>query len=184
VAEQFRTQLRAQVNRNDPIVGNALKKLDKAWAHKLRIEDASNRATATGIYSPQQLLTSIKKLDTSKGKGAFARGRAFDQKYAQAADNILGSLPAKESANLLQTMSAMYLMGRHPVAIGLPASIAGAASYTPGVKQLVKIMTSGKRSPKIDMVTRNVVGQALRKYGTEGTEEPEGKKYTAKKKKD
>lgn len=184
VAEKFRGQLRAQVNRNDPIVGNALKKLDKAWAHKLRIEDASNRATATGIYSPQQLLTSIKKLDTSKGKGAFARGRAFDQKYAQAAENILGSTPPKEHGNLLQTMSMMYLMGRHPLAVGLPMTVGGVASYTPGVKQLVKLLVSGKRNPQVELASRSAVGQALRKYGTEETEEPETKTYTAKKKKD
>ena len=169
VADKMRQQLRAQVARNDPAVGTQLKKLDTAWAHKLQIENATNRAN--GVYSPKQLLTTIKALDTSKGKGRSARGQALDQRYAQASEEILGSAPSKESTNLLQTSGAAYMLQKHPILLGLPASTIAGLSYTPGLKRLAKVLLTGKRGPKTEASIRALIAQNLRKYGTENREE-------------
>ena len=170
VALKFKDQLRAQVSRNDPVVGAALKKLDKAWAHKLRIENASNRATATGVYSPQQLLTSLKMMDTSKGKGAFSRGKAFDQNYTQAAEDIIGSAPSKEHSNFLQTASMLYAMGRHPLAIGLPVSATAGANYTPGLKKIIEFLATSERPKGVEVMLRSQIPTILRKKYTENRE--------------
>lgn len=167
IADKFRQQLRAQVGRNTPEIADRLKALDKTWAHKLRIENATNRST-TGIYSPKQLLTTLKMLDTSKGRGRFARGQALDQDYARAADNILGSAPPTEHSNPMQTLAALYVMMRHPIAVGGPAAALGIPAYTPGLKQLTKVLVSGKRSPEVEQNIRNLVSQTVRQRNTEG----------------
>lgn len=144
LALKVKDNLRAQVSRTHPKLAAELKALDSAWARKLRIENATNRST-TGIYSPKQLLTSIKMLDPSKGRGKFARGQALDQDWAKAADDVLGSATPAEHANLMQTAMAYYTMLRHPVKVGLPIGAFGLINYTPGVRDLAKILATTKR---------------------------------------
>lgn len=169
LADKFRVQLRAQVGRNDPAVGAALKKLDKGWALKLQAEDATSRAK--GFYSADQLLTSIKKLDRSKNKGKFARGQALDQRHAEAVEELLGKASPQEHANLMQTSGITYLATKHPLTVGVPLGLMASLSYTPGVKQLAKALITGKRNPKIPKAAQLALAQALRKNYTENREE-------------
>ena len=144
VALKLKDNLRAQISRSHPQIAARLKTLDRAWAHKTRIENATNRST-TGIYSPKQYLTTLKMLDASKGRGQYARGKAFDQQWARAADEVLGSAPPAEHANLMQSAMAYWAMARHPFKVGAPALTLGALNYAPGVKQLAKILATTKR---------------------------------------
>ncbi len=165
VADKLRGQLRAQVSRNTPEVAGELKNLDRAWAHAVRIENATNRAK--GVYSPDQLKTTIKTLDTSKNRGAFARGQAFDQEYAQAAESILGKVASKETANPLQTTAITHLMTKHPILVGTPLSVAMTASYTPGLKKLIEFLATSKRPKAIEKNFGTIVSQMVRKSQTE-----------------
>jgi hypothetical protein len=165
VAEKVRQQLRAQVARNTPEVAGRLKALDKAWAHSLRIEDATRRALAhggDGVYSPANYMTSIRVLDKSKNKGQSARGKALDQKYAQAAQNLLGTKSVPETVNLRDALLAAYVAIQNPVKTGLLAP-ASAALYTPGIKELVKAILTKKRPKAIENApTAAFTGQGLR----------------------
>lgn len=155
LAEQVRKQLRELVKRNTPEVGQKLDKLDKAWAKSVLIEDATNRALANGdgIYSPSQLVTSIKKLDTSTRKGASARGRAAGQKEAEAARMVLGSGGVGSKASLKESLIGAGTLGGvgwfNPVIPAL-AGTSLAASYTPGVKRLTQLGLTAKRPGWID----------------------------------
>ena len=144
VALKLKDNLRAQISRSHPQIAARLKTLDRAWAHKTRIENATNRST-TGIYSPKQYLTTLKMLDASKGRGRYAQGKAFDQQWARAADEVLGSAPPAEHANLMQSAMAYWAMARHPFKVGGPALALGALNYAPGVKQLAKVLATTKR---------------------------------------
>lgn len=155
VAESVRKQMQTLITRHSPEAGQELKGVERAYAHSMRIEDASNRALAgnESVYSPAQLLTSIKKLDLSLNKNASARGKAFDQQYAQAASKVLGhgSVP-KVSVRETSVMAGALGLGSTFVSpmLAVFTGGAGAGLYGPGVKRITQAILSGKRPSKID----------------------------------
>lgn len=158
LAESFRKQLRMQVARNTPDVGVELKKLDRAWARMVQLEKASIKDSVNLTYSPRELLNTIKQLDTSPRKGAFARGKAFGQKEAQAAADVLGSKKVPETESWFQTGGMGYLAKQ---ALGIPATLtAGAAAYAPGIKRITQAILAGDRNKLIPKkLSDSILGQ-------------------------
>jgi hypothetical protein len=154
LAEQTRKQMQTIIQRQTPEVGQALKQVERGWAHKMRIEDASNRAlqnNETG-YSPGQYLMSLKKLDISGGKSAYARGKAFDQQYGEAAGKVMGLGPAKKVSlkEMGYTAGGLTAAGlASPTLAGTIAGVGGAL-YVPGLKQGTKALLTGTRPKAID----------------------------------
>jgi hypothetical protein len=150
-ADKVRMAARELVSRVNPTAGARLKRLDSAWAHKLRIEEASKGASAQekGVYAPQELLSATQRLDTSKAKGRFARGEAFDQPYAQSAMEVVGHKPAK-GGSVLGTAAIGFGSGGTIVPVAL-------AAYAPGIKRLTQLLTDGRLGKRLDRLTPNTV---------------------------
>lgn len=156
LAEKMRQQGKALIKRTQPELGKELDALDGAWAHQMRIENATNRGMSAGdgIYSPSQYLTSVKQLDGTKGHVAAARGRAFEQDYGRAGAEILGSTPVPEKLSPQATSSTALALGLGgwgtsgvvPAIVGTGATLA----YTPGLKRLTQALLTGKRPEVID----------------------------------
>jgi hypothetical protein len=172
IAEQMRKQGQALVGRANPAAGRKLKNLEGAWAHQSRIEAASRGANRTerGVYAPDDYLASIERLDTSKNKGAAARGQAFDQPYAQDAREVMGGKPGKKVSIQTSGLTAFALSS-----LGLPGAVlAGGAglSYIPGVKRIIQAVIDGRlgKTPKAveEALSQSAAGRTLLK-GTNAT---------------
>jgi hypothetical protein len=166
-AEQARRQVQALVGRANPAAGRRLKTIEGAWAQQARIEAASLGAAkgSRGVYSPDEYLNAIQKLDTSKGKTAVARGRGFDQEYAQNAREIMGSKPGKQ-VSLQNSALTGYLLSNLGIP-GLAVATGLGAGYAPGVKRILQVMVEGKlgKTPKAVETTlgKTPAGRAILK---------------------
>lgn len=162
-AEKVRGQIQALVQRQTPAVAKELKGIEKAWAHSVRLEDATNRALANGgKYSPGHYTAATKKFDTSVRKGASARGTAFDEDYALAASRVLGSKGVPDispgtTATVLGLIGATGVLQANDVqgsqGLGTAAKILGliaAGAYGPGARQVVQKALRGQRSKAVD----------------------------------
>lgn len=172
MAREMKDEITGLVERTNPEMGATLKQIDTGYRHMKTIFDASNRglSTAEGAYGPGQLLTSIKKLDTSVDNGASATGQAFDEPYALAAQKILGSSNAPEKINpgrsalvlatLAGTGAASHVAGSDILPLLMGAG--GTALYAPIIKELTKKVVSGARPAVIDNdLTRQLITQVL-----------------------
>jgi hypothetical protein len=147
--------LRDKIAQQDP--SGKIKATNAAYADFLRLQDAAARSTrADQIFTPEQLLSAVKSLDSSKRKGAFARGQARMQETAEAGRGVLGTtVPESGTSPRMLTQSAATGLA----ALGLgtagvpssaiaPAIMAGggvAAMYSkPG---LATIRTLGQLGP-------------------------------------
>lgn len=144
-AEQVRRQMQALVGRTDPAVGAKLKRVEKAWAHQIRIEAASNTQSAMnqrGVYAPSEYLGAVRRLDTSKRKAKVARGKGMDQPYAQNAQQIIGDKPTSKASLPTAAAGAAALHYGGPLTVAVATALG--AGYTPGVKRLVQAIVDGK----------------------------------------
>lgn len=86
--------------RSNPKSAAELRKIDSAYAKYLRMEKASSSTQADGFFTPSAYNQAVKRMDTSKRKGAFARGQALEQDIADAAKTVLGDkLPNSGTAD-------------------------------------------------------------------------------------
>jgi len=77
------------LQRNNPIgLSQKLRDTDLAFAKYVRLEQAAVKSK-DGIFSPPQLLSSVRQVDGSVRKGAFARGDSLMQPLAEAGNNVL-----------------------------------------------------------------------------------------------
>lgn len=160
-AEQVRKQAQALVSRANPAAGRRLKQLENAWAHQVRIEAASRGAAKAtrGVYTPDEYLNAIERLDTSRNKDAVARGRGLDQPYAQNAREIIGGKPAKKASIKETAVGAASLhFGGVPAATIVSGLSLG---YVPGVKRLVQALVEGKLGATPKAVTRALQGSKV-----------------------
>jgi hypothetical protein len=89
---QARNEVRALVERHNPVTAPQLRAIDSGWANLTQIENAGAMLGAKeGVISPAQFLNAVKKSDKSLRDRAFAGGTARNQELAQAADAVLSS---------------------------------------------------------------------------------------------
>lgn len=142
---ETQSQLRDLVARSNPSKALELKSINKGFATLLRPESAASKAKS-GIFTPAQLQTATRILDSSGRKKVSARGGALMQDLAETARDILpSSIPDSGTAgrllltggsayastsdnNTLQTLGALGLLG------------SGAYTKT-GQKAIQKILT-------------------------------------------
>lgn len=163
--------IRDQVRFNNPEVGSQLSGLEKGWAHLARIQDATRRAaTNDGIYTPNQLMQSTIKLDTSGRKVLSAEGQAFEQPYARAAQTVMGTgQPVKavlrDAGWTLGTLATLgagghYLGGTAADVLPMLGGVA-AAGYLPGIRRFAQAFMFGRPPAAADIAAvRKVFGGA------------------------
>lgn len=90
--KQAREELKNMLERQAGQEAKELQNVNRAWANF----KPSQRAMASlgaeeGNFTPAQLLNAVKAGDRSLNKGAFARGGALGQQYAEAGKSVLGN---------------------------------------------------------------------------------------------
>lgn len=135
--DEVRQAVRQALIRQNGAAAQDLKKIDYAYSMLTRVEGAgARRATSAGVFTPNDLLQTIKSRDKSARKGAFARGDALMQTFAEYGQAVLpGKLPDTGTTErylydaLIMTAAGLAEQGHisPEAAIGLAA---GAVPYT------------------------------------------------------
>jgi hypothetical protein len=147
--------------RSNPNHADALKAIDTGYAMLVRIEGAAGKTAAAnnemaGLFTPFQLLQSIRASDPSLRHRAFARGDALLQDWGQAGASVLGNrVPNSGTADraLLATLGlggGSYMLN-NPF---IPAGVATATlPYLPGGRQATAALLAGGRGPTAKTVS-------------------------------
>ncbi len=157
------TAMRDALERQNPEYAPQLRNVNRAYAAFARVEGAANRrATAGGLFTPGDLLQSIKNGDKTARKRAFAAGDAMMQDWAESAHRVLGNtMPdSGTTERLLWAGGAGGLLFHNPlVAAG---AVAGAAPYTqPGMDLLRSYVTAAPEArAQLAEAIRNSLTQA------------------------
>lgn len=167
--------VRDSVTRQNPEHAPQLQRINAAWNNLVRIGDAVERAKSTnGLFSPEQLQTSVARMDASlKGK-AFKTGRAAMQDVSQSVVDTVGggrnaSVPwgavrgtLAGGAGLAGIGGTAMVAGGAPLAIPAAAAAAGFGSmYTPLGQRLAQGALSGQRPMPLQ-----TLGQIMREAPT------------------
>lgn len=154
---KFRKQIVGLVGRNDPEAGLQLAKLETAWAKKIQIEDASRRASANGgIPNPSQLMTTVRKYDTSANKGMSERGTAKGAEFARSAQRVMGSKGVPDTVS-------PFLIGN-----GILASAGGAAAAHGGIGTIIPVVQGGLLAAGLSSyvpLVKDIVNAAVIRHG-------------------
>jgi hypothetical protein len=121
---EIQQSLRGAVERSAPEHAGELKAVNEAYAKFVRVQRAAASVTDEGVFSPAQLVNSVKASDGSVRKGAFARGDALMQDFAENAKSVLGS-KVPDSGTPFRVLTAAGLGGGASYLGADPEHIAG-----------------------------------------------------------
>ena len=149
--QEAQSAVRKMVERGNPKYAGELSKVNTAYANLLRVENAAAKQGAKeGVFTPAQLESASRALDTSLRKRASAHGKALMQDLGTAGDVVLAQkLPDSGTASRLMYGLGGAGAGAGYLAAGLPGVAAtgaglglGALAYTqPAQKALASLLT-------------------------------------------
>lgn len=106
-------------------------RVQKAFKTLLPVEKAVANATRTGgVFTPAQLLSASKSVDSTRRKLATARGEGIQQEFAQQAQDVMGkTIPDSGSAGRLGFMYFLDRLFKQPLRTGaaMATGVAGTA---------------------------------------------------------
>lgn len=142
---QLKAELQDMLKRQAGAHAEDLRAVNAGWANFKRVQNAAGKLGADeGNFSPAQFQNSVRALDKSKDKGAFARGTALGQDLGDAGKKVLGS-KVPDSGTPGRLMMSGLTAGGAGMAINpvIPAGLAaGGALYTqPAQRALVALLT-------------------------------------------
>lgn len=124
---EVQAALRRATERSAPAGATALKDANKAWAEFVRIQTAAGYVGAKdGVFSPEHLTRAVRGGDKSVRHGAFARGDALGQEFAEAGKGTL-SREVPDSGTAGRLMAAL-IAGGGPAGIIDPTIAAATAA--------------------------------------------------------
>ncbi len=131
--QQAQEEVRALVERHNPVTAPELRKLRQGWSVLTQLENAGAMLGAKeGIFTPSQFLNAVKKSDKSVRDRAFARGTARNQEIAQAADAVLSQKYPESGTASRAMVGALAGTGLGYINPAIPAALGtGALAYTP-----------------------------------------------------
>jgi len=146
---EAQSQLRQLVERSNPSKAVELKAINRGFANLVRAERAASSASG-GVFTPGQLQTATRVLDSSTRKTASARGDALMQDLATAGREVLPStVPDSGTAGrllpwLIGGGSVMGTQSDDPTlqTLGALGLIASGAYTRPGQALMTHAMTS------------------------------------------
>lgn len=122
--------LRDTVARSNPAQAAELKNINRGYANLVRVENAASKAK-NGIFTPAQLQTATRVMDSSVRKRASARGASLMQDLATAGRDVLPtSVPDSGTWTRAMFNTGAAGLGAMAEPNALVASLAGAAAYT------------------------------------------------------
>jgi len=170
--KQTQQELRDMLQRQAGDNAKELQATNKAWANFKQPQRAMAALGAEeGNFTPNQLLNAIKAGDRSKDKGAFARGSALNQKYAEAGKTVLGN-KVRDSGTperLLLTGAGLGAGAISPLVAG--GVLGGSLAYTPWAQRALTSAVSSR--PQLAQPVANFIGNnskyLLPAFGAMGT---------------
>jgi hypothetical protein len=166
-----RESLMNLAGRTNPAARDGIKRADRAYAQLLRVENAASKAQE-GIFTPTQLATAARQLDSSSRKSASAQGKALMQDFAQQGRNVLANrLPDSGTAERAM-LGGLALGGAaimNPgVAMATAAGMGAArAAYTPTGQRLISSMLTQR--PEIINALGGTIGRLTAPAGAAGS---------------
>jgi hypothetical protein len=123
--QEAQATIRQMVQRTNPNEAATLQAINHGYANFLRVQRAASSLGAEGgEFTPAQLQNAVKALDSSRNKGAFARGDALMQDLSEAGKNVLGNSVPDSGTPLRHAVQAGVAgIAGHSM---LPAAAAGA----------------------------------------------------------
>jgi len=157
---QTQAELRDLLERSNPAHREELRNINQAYSGLLRVEGAAGKlGTEQGVFTPAQLLNSVRSLDPSMRKGAFARGNAPMQELAEQGKTVLGN-KVPDSGTPYRHMVGLAGLGAGAMepSIGLPTAVSAAgisSLYTrPGTAAMRAILA--RRPDLADPIARGI----------------------------
>lgn len=148
--------LRRMLMRVNPPHAPELARTNTAFARMLRAEKAAAKAGSSGgVFSPIQFSQSVRELDPTRGKRAFARGRAMMQPMATAGTEVLGKkVPDSGTAGRASALMAPVAYMSHPSL--LLTEIAAGLSSTGAARGAMEayLTTPWLRHPVMEALSR------------------------------
>jgi hypothetical protein len=126
--------MRSNLERSNPAYAQELRRINHGWAMFSRIRAAAtNRVSSEGVFTPGDLLSAIKRGDSSVGRGMFGKGDALMQRFASAAQHVLPTKLANSGTPERLMMLGLPGMIRDAIANPVKAAAGlGAAGLTAG----------------------------------------------------
>jgi len=140
------------VERNNPQYAGELRDINKAWAGFKRVERAASMGGAKeGVFTPSQLASAVKALDSSGGKRATARGQAMMQDIARKGEETIGSkYPDSGTAGrILTAMGAGGAYFANPLLAAGEVGLAGLYGTKSGQKALMALIAKRPEMAKL-----------------------------------
>jgi hypothetical protein len=136
------------IKTQNPSIAPKISNLDASYAMMTRVENAaSRRIDAKGVFTPKDLLSAVKKADTSVRDRNFAAGDTLFQSWAEAANDVIPQ-PVKQSylIGAGEIAAGEGAFGLHPVALA-PLGAGVAASSALYSKPAVNLLNWAARTP-------------------------------------
>lgn len=123
--KELQASLRRMLDRSNPQLAPELQKINKGYANLLRVQAAAARTGAKeGTFTPAQLKSAARQLDSSKNKRAFSQGKALMQDLAVKAEDRLSATVPDSGTPFRQMVGAP-----HKAALGIvPGAVYSMAS--------------------------------------------------------
>lgn len=145
---EAQSQVRQLVERSNPSKAIELKNINRGFANLTRVERAAASAAGEGVFTPGQLQTATRVLDSSGRKRASAAGNALMQDLATNAREVLpSSIPDSGTAGRLLPLAlagaggyATTFEDPHIQTLGILGLLGGAAYTSPGQATLAKLL--------------------------------------------
>jgi hypothetical protein len=173
---EVKNSLRSMLARANPKEAPALAKIDRAYAEFQRVQVAAARQGAKdGLFTPAQLSSAVRQLDSTMRKKAFSKGDALMQDLAKSGEKVLsptipdsgtagralaaGTLanPAMAAAALGPSLPMSLLYSRLGQSVVNPL-LAARPSWAPGAAQAIQ-RGAPYASVPMSAMTGQVAGQ-------------------------
>jgi hypothetical protein len=126
---QAQSELRNHFAKFNPQTAEQIRAADHGWRTITQMENAGGMQGAKdGVFSPAQFLNAVKRSDKSLRDRQYARGDAWNQKFAEDANRVLPS-QVPDSGTAGRAALGMAAMG----AVDMGTTAALTLPYLPGV---------------------------------------------------
>lgn len=146
-----RDHLRDVTGRSNPAQAPQLNAINTGWANLKRVEHAAAQSGATnGVFTAPQLARSVRALDNSPDKTAYARGSALMQDLADAGKDVLPSTVPDSGSPYRHALEAFVALGvgKEAKFLNIPTMLGVAAPtalYSKSSQKLLAPLLSGGR---------------------------------------